>query len=241
MRKPEKQKKQRERIYAALLCICMMLSLVSVPVLAAEMRKGAGSHEHTRECYTWTEKCIHEHAPECYPQKDTTEQVVTPSDAVEPTECSHVCSEENGCITKELNCQYDSESTPITAKALMKNKAIATRSNARKVSSIARAQEMIDALPDVTDINNDNLEEVRLQFKAVEDAMIQLSVEDSVVLNIARYLKVAAVLYGPFPDIQNPILGTDIKWTISRDNKTITISGKGEMPDFDKTSTALNK
>lgn len=48
MRKPEKQKKQRERIYAALLGICMMLSLVSVPVLAAEMRKGAGSHEHTR-------------------------------------------------------------------------------------------------------------------------------------------------------------------------------------------------
>ena len=42
MRKPEKQKKQRERIYAALLCICTMLSLVSVPVLAAEMRKGAG-------------------------------------------------------------------------------------------------------------------------------------------------------------------------------------------------------
>lgn len=235
MRKPEKQKKQRERIYAALLCICTMLSLVSVPVLAAEMRKGAGSHEHTPECYTWTETCVHEHAPECYPQKDTTEQVVTPSDAVEPTECGHVCSEESGCITKELNCQYDSESTPITAKALMKNKAIATRSNARKVSSIARAQEMIDALPDVTDINNDNLEEVRLQFKAVEDAMIQLSVEESVILDIARYLKVAAVLYGPFPDIQNPILGTDIKWTISRDNKTITISGKGEMPDFDNT------
>ena len=237
MRKPEKQKKQRERIYAALLGICMMLSLVSVPVLAAEMRKGAGSHEHTRECYTWMEKCIHEHTPECYPQKDITEQVVTPSDAVEPTECGHVCSEESGCITKELNCQYDSESTPITAKALMKNKAIATRSNARKVSSINRAQEMIDALPDVTDINNDNIEEVRLQFKAVEDAMIQLSVEDSVVLDIARYLKVAAVLYGPFPDIQNPILGTDIKWTISRDNKTITISGKGEMPDFDNTSS----
>ena len=237
MRKPEKQKKQRERIYAALLCICTMLSLVSVPVLAAEMRKGAGSHEHTRECYTWMEKCVHEHTPECYPQKEITGSAATSSDAVEATECRHVCSEESGCITKELNCQYDSESTPKTAKALMKNKAIATRSNARKVSSIDRAQEMIDALPDVTDINNDNIEEVRLQFKAVEDAMIQLSVEDSVVLDIARYLKVAAVLYGPFPDIQNPILGTDIKWTISRDNKTITISGKGEMPDFDNTSS----
>ena len=237
MRKPEKQKKQRERIYAALLGICMMLSLVSVPVLAAEMRKGAGSHEHTRECYTWMEKCIHEHTPECYPQKEITGSAATSSDAVESTECRHVCSEESGCITKELNCQYDSERNPITAKALMKNKAIATRSNARKVSSIDRAQEMINALPDVTDINNNNIEEVRLQFKAVEDAMIQLSVEDSVVLDIARYLKVAAVLYGPFPDIQNPILGTDIKWTISRDNKTITISGKGEMPDFDNTSS----
>ena len=237
MRKPEKQKKQRERIYAALLCICTMLSLVSVPVLAAEMRKGAGSHKHTPECYTWMEKCVHEHTPECYPQKEITESAATSSDAVEATECCHVCSEKSGCITKELNCHYDSESTPITAKALMKNKAIATRSNARKVSSIYRAQEMIDALPDVTDINNDNLEEVRLQFKAVEDAMIQLSVEDSVVLDIARYLKVAAVLYGPFPDIQNPIIGTNIKWTISRDNKTITISGKGEMPDFDKNSS----
>ena len=237
MRKPEKQKKQRERIYAALLCICTMLSLVSVPVLAAEMRKGAGSHKHTPECYTWMEKCVHEHTPECYPQKEITESAATSSDAVEATECRHVCSEESGCITKELNCQYDSESTPITAKALMKNKAIATRSNARKVSSIYRAQEMIDALPDVTDINNNNIEEVRLQFKAVEDSMIQLSVEDSVVLDIARYLKVAAVLYGPFPDIQNPILGTDIKWTISRDNKTITISGKGEMPDFDNSSS----
>lgn len=237
MRKPEKQKKQRERIYAALLCICTMLSLVSVPVLAAEMRKGAGSHKHTPECYTWMEKCVHEHTPECYPQKEITGSAATSSDAVESTECRHVCSEESGCITKELNCQYDSERNPITAKALMKNKAIATRSNARKVSSIDRAQEMINALPDVTDINNDNIEEVRLQFKAVEDAMIQLSVEDSVILDIARYLKVAAVLYGPFPDIQNPIIGTNIKWTISRDNKTITISGKGEMPDFDKNSS----
>ena len=165
MRKPEKQKKSRERIYAALLGICMMLSLVSVPVLAAEMRKGAGSHEHTPECYTWTETCVHKHTPECYPQKDTTEPAATSSDAVEPTECSHVCSEESGCITKELNCQYDSESTPIAAKALMKNKAIATRSNARKVSSIDRAQGMIDALPDVTAINNDNIEDIRLSLK----------------------------------------------------------------------------
>ncbi len=111
MRKPEKQKKQRERIYAALLCICTMLSLVSVPVLAAEMRKGAGSHKHTRSVIRGWKKCVHEHTPECYPQKEITESAATSSDAVEATECCHVCSEESSCITKELNCQYDSERT----------------------------------------------------------------------------------------------------------------------------------
>ena len=117
MRKPRKQKKQRETdlcgtaryLYDAFFGFCACIG--------GRNEKGAGSHEHTPECYTWTETCVHEHAPECYPQKDTTEQVVTPSDAVEPTECGHVCSEESGCITKELNCQYDSESTPITAKS----------------------------------------------------------------------------------------------------------------------------
>ena len=44
------------------------------------------------------------------------------AEEAQPTACTHKCSEESGCITKELNCQYDSESTPITAKALMKNK-----------------------------------------------------------------------------------------------------------------------
>ena len=31
----------------------------------------------------------------------------TPSEAAEPTECSHVCSEESGCIKRELDCQHE--------------------------------------------------------------------------------------------------------------------------------------
>ncbi len=233
MRKQRKQKKQRKRINAALLCICMLLCLVSAPVSAAETGEKAGSHKHTSDCYIWTEKCVHEHTPECYPQTDIAENEASSSNAVEPTECGHICSEESGCITKELNCHYDGENTPITVKAPQEKEAIATLSNARKVSALENVQAMINALPDVKDINNNNVEEVRTQFKAVEDAMIQLSVEDSVVLDIARYLKVVAALYGPFYDIPNPILGTDIKWVISRDNRTLTISGEGEMPDFE--------
>ena len=48
-------RKRKKRIYAMLLCICMVLSLISAPVSAAETGEAAGSHEHTSECYTWTE------------------------------------------------------------------------------------------------------------------------------------------------------------------------------------------
>lgn len=76
------------------------------------------NHEHTEDCYTLVEACVHEHTAECYPESETGD-AATPSNAAEPTECSHVCSEETGCITKELNCQHEhddecgySEGTP---------------------------------------------------------------------------------------------------------------------------------
>ena len=76
------------------------------------------NHEHTEDCYTLVEACVHEHTAECYPEGETGD-AATPSNAAEPTECSHVCSEETGCITKELNCQHEhddecgySEGTP---------------------------------------------------------------------------------------------------------------------------------
>ena len=61
------------------------------------------THEHTEECYRLVTDCVHEHTEECY------------SDGILPTEgeekeadtCSHVCSEENGCIVKELDCKHE--------------------------------------------------------------------------------------------------------------------------------------
>ena len=60
------------------------------------------THQHTEDCYTEATNCIHQHTAECY------------SDGVLPAEgevktadaCTHVCSEESGCITKTLNCQH---------------------------------------------------------------------------------------------------------------------------------------
>lgn len=109
---------------------------------------------------------------------------------------------------------------------------IAVLSNAQEAVTVESVQAMIDALPDAKNINDNNIEEVKTQFQAIQDAMIQLSVEDSVKLDIARYIKVAVMLYGPFSDVPNPILGTELKWVFRTKDKTLTVSGNGEMPAF---------
>ena len=68
-------------------------------------------HEHTEDCYTFVEKCIHEHDESCYPvlEGSVSENTATSSEVEEaqPTECTHECSEESGCITKKLSCPHE--------------------------------------------------------------------------------------------------------------------------------------
>lgn len=135
-------RKRTKRIYGILLCMSMLLTLLTVPVLASEpVKTGEGceqkqvqehaqeqkqiqeqeegqeqTHEHTESCYTRTKNCVPVHTSECYPQESVSENEDTSSKASEPIECTHVCSEESGCITKELNCPYESGGTPATCQ-----------------------------------------------------------------------------------------------------------------------------
>ena len=116
-----------KRPLALLLSVAMMFSMSGTPVYAAEVETGASAvcphhvHdetcgysegtpctlEHTDDCYTLVTQCVHEHTAECY------------SDGMLPAEgeekaadaCTHVCSEESGCITKELNCPHVHDET----------------------------------------------------------------------------------------------------------------------------------
>lgn len=108
----------RKRIFASFVCLCMLMALVPSMAYAGDTVSVGGlcehhtqhddacgysegtaevpcSHEHTEECYTQATKCVHEHMAECY-SGETTEPI-----------CGHVCSEESGCITKELNCNHE--------------------------------------------------------------------------------------------------------------------------------------
>ena len=112
----------RKRIFAAFVCLCMMVALVPSMAYAGDMVSTGGlcehhpqhddacgysegtaevpcSHEHTEDCYQLVTNCVHAHTAECYSEGST-----------EPI-CGHVCSEENGCITKELNCNHEHDAS----------------------------------------------------------------------------------------------------------------------------------
>ena len=116
--KKRKEKAMRKRIFAAFVCLCMLMALVPSMAYAGDTVSVGGlcehhtqhddacgysegtaevpcSHEHTEDCYTLVENCVHGHTEECYSAGST-----------EPDLCSHVCSEESGCITKELDCKH---------------------------------------------------------------------------------------------------------------------------------------
>lgn len=136
---------------------------------------------------------------------------------------------------------FSTASVPVSAAETEQEEEMTTLSNTKGVVTVESVQAMIDALPDAKDINDDNMEEVRTQFQAVVDAMQQLTDEEQKELNTSRYRKVAAVLYGPFLGVPIPIPGTDVEWMISQYEDgvladwTLTISGKGAMPDFEGT------
>ena len=70
------------------------------------------THEHSEDCYTEVTECVHEHSEDCYPEEaedSVSGNDATPSDAEErePENCPHICDEDSGCITKELNCQHE--------------------------------------------------------------------------------------------------------------------------------------
>ncbi len=66
------------------------------------------THEHSEDCYTLVKNCVHSHTEDCYPQETVSGNVAAPPDGEErePENCAHICSEENGCITKS-DCQHE--------------------------------------------------------------------------------------------------------------------------------------
>lgn len=129
--------KMKKRLLSLLLCGAMLFSSLPATAFAEGSENGGAAglcehhpehtedcgytegtpgtpcgHEHTEDCYALVTKCIHEHTADCYPVESVSANTATPSgaDMAEPTECSHECSKESGCITKELDCKHEHDS-----------------------------------------------------------------------------------------------------------------------------------
>lgn len=63
------------------------------------------THIHTQDCYDETARCTHIHSDICG-QKSTAYR-----------QCTHVCSEDSGCITSVLNCHHEHDENCLYAKA----------------------------------------------------------------------------------------------------------------------------
>lgn len=74
-------------------------------------------HEHDKECYREVTRCIHEHDEDCYSDDYEDEEYDdeaspsdakrTPSNAEDDLNCPHICDEDSGCITLQLDCAHE--------------------------------------------------------------------------------------------------------------------------------------
>lgn len=210
--------KKKKRLLSLLLCGVMLFSLCPQVVFAegvqnseqaigglcehhpahdeacgyTEGTKGTPcSHEHTEGCYSLMTSCVHEHRLDCYSAENVSGNTVTPSDAdgTELTECTHVCSEESGCITKALDCQHEhddacgyvptiegtpcgyvcancnpQDSAPTSGQSVQKSEdELATPSDVT-VLSVEAVQALVDALPTADELAAMNAEEQQIVY-----------------------------------------------------------------------------
>lgn len=153
------------------------------------------NHEHTEDCYTLVTSCVHKHTADCYPAESVSDNTASPSDAEnqEPVNCTHECSEDTGCIKKELDCKHEhdeacgyvpaTEGTPcgyICKICGAKDEPeTATPSNAAQLSA-GDVQKLIDALPatdKLTTMTKDEQNAVYADLQAAYEAYEALTDE----------------------------------------------------------------
>ena len=206
-------KKFPKRLLTFLLAVTMMITVSYNPVYAEDEtlqpQTGLCEHHtvHTADCGytegTTGSPCSHEHTADCY----TTEK-----------NCTHVCSEETGCISEQLNCHHEhddqcgyAEGTSGSSCSYVCEICNSQDDNEEVVEdedkepeeseetketedtlTVEQIQAMIDALPEK--ITKENAEEVEELLAAIDEAKAKLSDKELKLLDLTRYEKVIALL-----------------------------------------------
>ena len=143
------------------------------------------NHERNEDCYALVTSCVHKHTADCYPAESVSDNTASPSDAEnqEPVNCTHECSEDTGCIKKELDCKHEhdeacgyspaTEGTPcgyICKICGAKDEPeTATPANAAQLSA-GDVQKLIDALPTAKELAAMSLEQQNAVYADLQAA-----------------------------------------------------------------------
>ena len=243
-------KKISKRLLTFLLAVTMMITVSYNPVYAEEdtLQPQTGlcehhtahtadcgytegttgspcSHEHTADCYTTEKNCSHEHTGECYSQTENNDpddtEASSGSEGQTPDACTHVCSEETGCITEQINCHHEHDDQCGYAEGESGSSCsyvceiCNSQDDSEKVGededeeteeseeteetketedtlTVEQIQAIINALPEK--ITKENAEEVEELLAAIDEAKAKLTDKELKLLDLTHYEKVIALL-----------------------------------------------
>ena len=152
-----------------LLSLCMLFSLAPASVFAQD------DLEETVECVCETQ---------CSEESINNDCTVCSKEGASLEDCGLYVPfiEESNTVEENNN---NEESNTVVLENEENNVSIITSKD---------VQDLIDALPDVTTINEDNAEEIEAQLEAIDDLKAELSDEELDSIDFTRYVEVATVL-----------------------------------------------
>ena len=166
-----------------LLSLCMLFSLAPASVFAQD------ELEETVECVCETQ-CTDESknvdCPVCSKEGANLEDCRMYVPVIEESNETIV---ENNNEESTNNVALENESNEESNTVVLENE-----ENNVTVITIKNVQDLIDALPDPTTINEDNVEEMEAQLEAIDNLKADLSDEELDSIDFTRYVEVATVL-----------------------------------------------
>lgn len=174
----------RKQMLSILLSLCMLFFLAPASVFAQD------DLEETDECICETqcsEESINNDCPVCSKEGAT------------PNDCRMyvpVIEESNETVVNQVNENNNEESnnTVILEDETNEDSNTVVLENEESSITSKDVQDLIDALPDITTINEDNAEEIETQLEAIDDLKADLSDEELDSIDFTRYVEVATVL-----------------------------------------------
>ena len=187
----------RKRMLSILLSLCMLFSLAPASVFAQD------ELEETVECVCETQ---------CRDESKNVDCPVCSKEGATLEDCRmyvSVIEESNETIINPINENNDEDSTNNVVLENESNITVVENQLSEEVneeSSITSkdVQDLIDALPDTTTINEDNVEDIEAQLEAIDNLKAELSDEELDSIDFTRYVEVATVLEQLLYGVQEP-------------------------------------